>query len=313
VSELISPRQVARAIGVSESSLKRWCDRGLIETVRTAGGHRRISAANAIHFVRETGQSLVKPELLGLPPTGQGAPLALDRGRELLLQALLDGEEAVASRIFSDLYLSRHSLCSIFDQVVTSAFQEIGERWACQSIEVFHERRACEIAMRLLVGIRRFLPETDGKWVAIGGTAAGDLYTLPNMMAELVLEDCGFQARSLGNSIPFDSLVKAVMEIRPKLFWLSVSHIPDEAGFLAGFRLLESACNEIQTALVVGGRALVSALRQQMTYSCFCDTMQHLNAFAMTLQSPANATIGKRNVSGKSANGRPPSTKRDKT
>ena len=38
MNELVSPKQVAHAMGVSESSLKRWCDQGLIPTVRTAAG-----------------------------------------------------------------------------------------------------------------------------------------------------------------------------------------------------------------------------------------------------------------------------------
>jgi excisionase family DNA binding protein len=51
----LSPRQVAEAIGVSESSLKRWCDSGLIPTRRTAGGHRRVPVAGVVAFLRERG------------------------------------------------------------------------------------------------------------------------------------------------------------------------------------------------------------------------------------------------------------------
>ena len=50
---LLSPRELAQAIGVSESSLKRWADAGQIRVARTAGGHRRISIADAVRFIRE--------------------------------------------------------------------------------------------------------------------------------------------------------------------------------------------------------------------------------------------------------------------
>ena len=50
--DLLTPKQVARAIDVSESSIKRWCDKGVIETQYTAGGHRRITMAGLIEFVR---------------------------------------------------------------------------------------------------------------------------------------------------------------------------------------------------------------------------------------------------------------------
>ena len=36
-NEDLSPKQVALALGVSEASLKRWCDKGFLDSTRTAG------------------------------------------------------------------------------------------------------------------------------------------------------------------------------------------------------------------------------------------------------------------------------------
>ena len=46
----LSPRQLAVAIGVSESSLKRWADDGRLAVERTAGGHRRIPLPEAVRW-----------------------------------------------------------------------------------------------------------------------------------------------------------------------------------------------------------------------------------------------------------------------
>ncbi len=48
MKQLLTPKQVARAIQVSESSIKRWCDRGTIPAEYTAGGHRRIPLAELV-------------------------------------------------------------------------------------------------------------------------------------------------------------------------------------------------------------------------------------------------------------------------
>ena len=101
-------------------------------------------------------------------------------------------------------------------------------------------------------------------------------------MAELVLRDSGFYATSLGSSIPFSSLIKAIGETQPNLFWLSVSHIHERLDFITEFATLSRTCTEAGTALVVGGRALTQDLRQHMNYSAYCDTMQHLEGFAKT-------------------------------
>jgi MerR family transcriptional regulator, light-induced transcriptional regulator len=281
---LVSPKQVARAIGVSESSLKRWCDQGLIKTVRTAGGHRKMDIAEVLRYVRQQDHKLVSPEILGLPPASEHASTGLTHGGSRLVDALLAGDELVARQIVFDLYLAKHSRSAICDEVIAAAFREIGDRWECHDADVYQERRACEIALRVLFDLRRVQQVPEKKWLATGGTIEGDLYSLPSAMAELVLRDCGFYATSMGTSIPFASLVKAVQETKPKLFWLSVSHIREGLDFVTEFAGLSQACVVTGTALVVGGRALTDELRQRMTYSAYCDTMQHLEAFATTLQ-----------------------------
>jgi methanogenic corrinoid protein MtbC1 len=281
--QLVSPKQVARAFGVSESSLKRWCDQGLIKTVRTAGGHRKMDIAEVVRYIRDQDQQLVSPEILGLPPVSEHARIGLTHGAARIVDALLAGDELVARQIVFDLYLAKHSRSVIFDEVIAAAFREIGDRWACHDAEVYQERRGCEIALRVLFDLRRVQQVPERNWLATGGTIEGDQYSLPSTMAELVLRDAGFYAVSLGTSIPFASLVKAVQETKPKLFWLSVSHIREGFDFITAFSALSQACTAADAALVVGGRALTEDLRQRMTYSAYCDTMQHLEAFATTL------------------------------
>ena len=279
----VSPKQVARALGVSESSMKRWCDQGLIPTSFTAGGHRKIATADALQFARDHGHALVSPEVLGLPVVSEQSELGLTRSVPRLVDALLAGKDELARQIVFDLYLAKNSVDVICDEVIARAFRLIGDRWACHSADVYQERRGCEIAMRLLSDVRRVLSQPSHDWTAIGGTIEGDYYSLPSTMAELVLRESGIHATALGNSIPFRSLIQAVRENRPSMFWLSVSHIREGLDFAVEFAALSQTCQESGTALVVGGRALTSELRQKLNYSAFCDTMQHLASFAKTL------------------------------
>lgn len=82
MKDAFTPRQVARALGVSESTLKRWCDRGLLPTIRTAGGHRRIPIHGVLSFIRDNDQTLAHPELLGLPATSGQTVWVIERARE---------------------------------------------------------------------------------------------------------------------------------------------------------------------------------------------------------------------------------------
>jgi methanogenic corrinoid protein MtbC1 len=281
--DLLTPKQVSRAIDVSESSVKRWCDKGVIPTQYTAGGHRRITMSALLQFLRGGKYQLVHPEALGLPPTSGQTARVVDRAREQLTEALIVGADGRCRQIAIDLYLAEHSISVICDDVFAAAFRQIGDRWACEEAEVYQERRGCEIALRLLHELRTILPPPPSSApLAIGGAASDDQYSLGTAMAELVLRDAKWNAVSLGDNLPFETLTAAIREHRPRLFWLSCSHIADESSFLAGYGELYDNFG-MEVAFVVGGYALTDSIRQRMKYSAYCDNMQHLEGFAQTL------------------------------
>ncbi len=287
LEHFVSPRRAAQALGVSESSLKRWCDRGLIESVRTGGGHRKLSAAAVLRFVREHDYRLVAPEVLGLEPLNRSFGINADQARDALVATLLAGNDSAAQQILFGLYLARRSLAEIFDLVVAAAFQDIGERWACRQVQIYQERRACEICGRILLELRHLqtVPPATAPLV-IGGTMEGDPYTLPTTMIELVLREAGLNAVSLGVSIPAESLAAAVHDLAPSLFWLSVSHIADGPKFLHDFSELTAACQARRIPLVVGGRGLTALFRRQLVYSAFCDTLEQLTRLVGSFLDP---------------------------
>ncbi len=293
MDKLLSPKQVAAAIGASESSLKRWCDQGRIVTVKTAGGHRRITIQEVLRFIRSQDLAIVEPHLLSLPSTNDRKGRSIEGNTERLTTALLEGNESACQAIVIDLFLSGEPLSRIFDDVVAPAFRTIGERWECHEAEVYQERSACWIMARLLYELRSKQVAPRSKCSAMGATIEGDQYMLPVTMAELVLRSLDWDAQLLGTSIPFSSLEKAIERCSPRLVWLSVSAIDDEQKFIRGFDRLVALAAETQTAIVVGGRALKPEIRSRLAYSAFCDTMRHLEEFAKSLRRDLNSTSKK--------------------
>lgn len=284
MKELLTPKQVARAINVSESSVKRWCDKGVIPTQYTAGGHRRISASGLMQFLREGQRELVHPEALGLPATSGQSARVIDRAREQLTEVLLRGDEARCRQIAVDLYAAGHRVSVICDDVFAAAFREVGNLWSCGQAEIYQERRGCGITLRALHELRSLLPTPPPDApTAIGAAPEGDPYNLGTTMAEMVLRDAGWNATSLGENLPLSTLSVAITEHQPALFWLSCSHIADESQFLADYDALYEQ-HGADVAFVVGGYALTESIRCHMRYAAFCDNMQHLESFATTLR-----------------------------
>lgn len=284
MKDLLSPKQVAKAIGSSEASLKRWCDKGVIEAVRTVGGHRRIPVNSVIQFLRETGRPLVSPKVLGLPVTiGQGAKPD-NRALAHVTEALESGDEDTFRAAVFGLYLGGKNACQVCDQFIARAFEEIGSRWQHGDVEVYQERRGVEICTRALIELRAaFPPAALDAGYAFGATLEDDPYTLPTTMAEVVLREAGWRAESYGAGHPLPTLCAAVLDRKPRLVWVSFSVEPTSDARLNDWAEFYKLAAQENVAVAIGGRGLSESVRSRMSYSAHCDRLSHLVAFATTL------------------------------
>jgi MerR family transcriptional regulator, light-induced transcriptional regulator len=285
----LSPKVLALAIGVSESSLKRWADEGRLTVERTAGGHRRIPLAEAVHFIRRSGLTPVRPELLRLPGDALVAGRqAADRATaaERLYDALLRDRSAEARSLLLSLYLDGASLAWLCDDVIRGALARIGDLWQHDARGVFLEHRAIETCTRSLVQLRLLLPAAaDDAPRAVGGAFEGDVYQIPSAMAALVLAGTGYSAENLGADTPATALVAALQHYRPRLIWLSFSAPPRNPRD-AGRALDELADEAGDAALVVGGRGAGDVPLPDRPDVHRLGSMAELSAFARGLVAP---------------------------
>ena len=279
-----TPKQVARAIGVSDASLKRWCNSGKIAYVRTAGGHRRIELSAVIQFLKSSGLPMVRPEILRLPATCGAGKTVARRAVQDTVQALTAGDEQQLDHIVMDLMLGGKSLSEIIDEVIAPAFADLGDRWQHRELEIFQERRACEIAQRAIALAARRLPaQRPNAPRAIGCAAPTDPYGLPTTFVETGLSEEGWRAESLGVGLPVATIRVAIEKLQPRLFWMSVSWVANQERFLADAQIIFDCAVRNGVSMVVGGRYLTPEVRARLRYAAFCDTLGHLKNFAASL------------------------------
>ena len=276
---LVSPKQLAKAIGVSESSVKRWCDDSQLQATYTPGGHRRIKVAEALDFIRRSNHGLVDPRSIGLPVNLGKNSVEFSNASELLTAALIDGEEANCRRIILDLYLQNTPLETIFDQVLVPAFVQIGDKWGCGEVAIYQERSACLICNKLLISLEETIPSPATAPLAIGGTLTGDFYEIPTQMVSLIGRQQGFQTKSLGANLPGSTILEAVEKFAPKWVWLSVSYIAEKNYFLTEVNQLWEKLSAQGVHLVLGGRALTTEMKSGISYTTCCDSMTDLANF----------------------------------
>jgi excisionase family DNA binding protein len=252
---ILSPKDLAEAIGVSESSIKRWVDDELIRATRTAGGHRRIPASEAIRFVRESRSVLLKPEVLGLSDLAalHGSRPAQDEEADALHEYLRRGAAAEARGMILSLYLSGRTVGQIIDGPVRQAMQRFGEHWRDDEAGIFLEHCATDIAIQAVNRLRSLFPIDAGAPTAAGGAPPADPYILPSLSVAAVLEGQGVNAVNLGPDTPMSALKVAADSLRVRMVWLSVTSIDGPDDLPKQVQRLFAYLQEKGTPLIVGG------------------------------------------------------------
>ncbi|TWU40377.1 B12 binding domain protein [Novipirellula aureliae] len=284
-----SPKQIADALQVSESSIKRWCDRGDIPTIRTLGGHRRITIEGLQQFLRDTDRVLVNPDVLGLPSLAPGRddriPGEQDPNQCEFRCALVAGDFEKCWKLLENRIETGVSRWQAAESLITDAMYGIGEAWGCNELDVYQERRACDLCIKLIVRlVEQIAAPSKGAPVAIGGAPEGDHYQLPTALVKLALREAGWKAINLGSNLPLDSFLQAAHDYKAELVWMSISAIQEPERFIAEENRLARLLGD-HVSLFIGGQALSVSFRARLRYTVCCESLRQIVDFSTITRS----------------------------
>jgi hypothetical protein len=233
-----SPKEVGEALGVSESSVKRWCDAGLIDNQKTSGGHRRVLISGVIDFVRRKNKKIISPEILGL--RFLKLPKSLSDLRNLLLMMAGEGDVNGCRSLLASLYADRWGLEEILDKVVLPAVDS-----SRHSASVGHYRAASGIAAspdfstsrsngfdpptwdclrKSLKTFKSDIPRSQPKDLVAMGSHLGDLDSeMISLGIELILHEMGWNVPAQPLSQSPEGLILVAMTHNPALFYACLS------------------------------------------------------------------------------------------
>jgi excisionase family DNA binding protein len=282
IETFLKTQQVADALGVSVSTVKRWVDSGAIEATRTMGKHRLVALSSALKFARQ--EKFPVDPLLAIdasPSSFVVDEAVIDRFVQALKQGRIHELREIVRRVCE---LNQGSVV-LADQLIRPAMERIGNAWMLGNWQIYEEHQASLVIASLIQDRIRALDgiEETNRPLAIGASPDGDPYQLPVLLCELVLRDIGWDVKNFGTNLPLRSFAKATREYRPKLVFLPASVIADRAGFLRDYAYFYEAASQVGSAVILGGRGLDHELRSQLVYASFGDRMVHLAEFARQL------------------------------
>jgi excisionase family DNA binding protein len=130
IAKSLTTKEVARLCRVSDATVKRWEDAGLLKSERTSGGHRRFRAEEVARFQREQNLGLK------LSHGDESAVRAANRRRanknhshSSFFHSLVAGVEEEAACEVVGAHLQGLQLTDIFDRLICPAMSRVGELW----------------------------------------------------------------------------------------------------------------------------------------------------------------------------------------
>ena len=243
----LTTKHVARLLNVSEATVKRWADNGVLTSEKTVGGHRRFGIESIAQLRRERnlqGATAVKTT---------AKPLA---SADDFLRLILAGDELEAGAALVDAYLAHQELDSIFETTVTQAMHQVGDLWLKGSVTVADEHLATHVVLSALQKLRSVMaPHEPNGLSAICCGCEGDLHELAVYLVALILESKGWDVINLGANTPLFSLQEMVSRQRPQLVCISARAISDLDRASAEFAQLRRIANRLEAKIVLGGEA----------------------------------------------------------
>ena len=233
---LLSTAEAARLAGVGTTSVKRWADEGVLECLKTAGGHRRFERGTLEAFLRTHG---APPET---EPQARWLDLLVAGGTYELRAELFAARGRLGAW---------HRVCD----ELAPALTELGARWECGDVSVLDEHVASERIARALAHVTDALPVGENGPICLLACAEGDDHTLGLSLAELCLREAGWATLWAGRRTPVADLVAAIERGTIGMVALSASTVSADFRAIARqARRIASACREQGIALALGGR-----------------------------------------------------------
>jgi excisionase family DNA binding protein len=254
--DIVSTKSVAALLGVSEATVKRWSDAGVLRCFKTQGGHRKFRLRDVRAFLNADALPA------NAPPTAPASPLAplvalegdARRAEELALAGDVDGLLSLVAHASGE----GRTYAETLERVLSPALRDIDDRWAGGALSSAEEHTASVAVVDMLARLRPFAESIGAKRGAerpraLCACLGEDRHDIAVRMSALALTERGYVVRTVGAHVPAVELAQLVGVEKPEIVALSASGSADQGALRSDLALLASAASAVKSRLVVGG------------------------------------------------------------
>jgi methanogenic corrinoid protein MtbC1 len=269
---------------VSESTIKRWADAGLLKCGKTAGGHRKFDLDAILDFQNRSGlvgkAAAIERELAETNGDLERLLSAADFDAlsRRYKEAALSGKPQAASVMLRRAYLYGVSLAKIGEAIIRPAMSEIGELWRTGKLHVLDEHLATFATLRGIRELHSVAAKQDKSGpLALVGCSEGEFHCVGASLVHCLLEAEGWRVIDLGPHTPLISFAAAVARFEPKILCLSLTMVDHIDCVARDYERLNRSASKQKTKIIIGGAALEDAcVRARLPGAIFAMTLSEL-------------------------------------
>lgn len=256
---------------VTHSSLRFLEREGLLEPVRTDGGHRKFRASDLerIRTIKEWQAQHLSLEEIRHRLEIMGQMMAPGEVWPRYLELALEGRIHEAASLILNMDDAGYPLVTMFQEVLSPALIELGDRWAAGTATVGQEHEVSELTRDLISDLTgRHAGRIRDDFSVLAACVEGELHELGLRMVFGLLRQRGVLVHFLGANVPTAFLVESVLMRQPEVVLLSASLEPSRPGLTRAVEaLLRNVPLAVRPEIAVGGKlgALDEALGADVT------------------------------------------------
>lgn len=265
MNSILSTKEVASILGVTESSIKRWADSELIQCVKTPGGHRKFTLDD-VNIFAKTNNYLISGSIKKETEKREEKLLVSLIGkkdfetiREHFYLLIISGNSGEIFNFMILMNLNGIDLTEFFDSVLQPALSRLGYEWETNLISVAEEHAASSAIFSALSRIPSSVlkkPKTEKSVVL--AVIEGDYHEIPVKCISILLEIEGWNVRYLGANTPFFSLDSAIKKFKPEAVLISSTiRFQSYSDIFEKLISLKTYMKSYGGKLIVGGKGII--------------------------------------------------------
>lgn len=220
-SDYVTPPELAKMLGVHESTIKRWVNKGFLEADVTDGGHRRISQKQLQEFIDGYPQYVKRSYILSRlfkDYSGADAKALLDEYYDYLLQEKVEESLQYVQRLYS----AQVQPVEVANILLHAIFK-IEDDLQSKAISLYQQKRMLAIIREDGKAVLSLIPnpDEDCSRIAMIAGVQGETDDVLLIIIELVLRSRGWCVKNIGINIGNTELREQAAEINPDIICMS--------------------------------------------------------------------------------------------